>query len=71
MGAPAYPLNLIGDFGGGALYLAVGLLAAMLEAAKSGKGQIVDAAMVDGAASMMTTFYGMLAAGIWDRTTGQ
>ena len=63
--APAYPLNLIGDFGGGALYLATGLLAAMLEAAKSGKGQIVDAAMVDGAASMMTTFYGLLAAGIW------
>ena len=63
--APAYPLNLIGDFGGGALYLAMGLLAALLEAAKSGKGQIVDAAMVDGAASMMTTFYGLLAAGIW------
>ena len=63
--APSYPLNLIGDFGGGALYLAVGLLAAMLEAAKSGKGQIVDAAMVDGAASMMTTFYGLFAAGIW------
>ena len=69
-GAPAYPLNLIGDFGGGALYLAVGLLAAMLEAAKSGKGQIVDAAMVDGAASMMTTFYGMLAAGIWIEQRG-
>ena len=63
--APAYPLNLIGDFGGGALYLATGLLAAMLETAKSGKGQVVDAAMVDGAASMMTTFYGLLAAGIW------
>ena len=63
--APAYPLNLVGDFGGGALYLAMGLLAAMLEAARSGKGQVVDAAMVDGAASMMTTFYGLLAAGIW------
>ena len=63
--APAYPLNLIGDFGGGALYLAMGLLAAMLDAAKSGKGQVVDAAMVDGAASMMTTFYGLLAAGLW------
>ena len=62
---PAYPLNLIGDFGGGALYLAMGLLAALLETVKSGKGQIVDAAMVDGAASMMTTFYGLLAAGIW------
>ena len=68
--APAYPLNLIGDFGGGALYLAMGLLAAILEAVKSGKGQIVDAAMVDGAASMMTTFYGMLAAGIWKEQRG-
>ena len=67
---PAYPLNLIGDFGGGALYLAMGLLAAMLESAKSGKGQVVDAAMVDGAASMMTTFYGLLAAGIWKEQRG-
>ena len=56
---------MIGDFGGGALYLAMGLLAAMLEVVKSGKGQVVDAAMVDGAASMMTTFYGLLAAGTW------
>ena len=63
--APAYPLNLVGDFGGGALYLAMGLLAAMLETVKSGRGQVVDAAMVDGAASMMTTFYGLLAAGLW------
>ena len=68
--APAYPLNLIGDFGGGALYLAMGLLAAMLETVKSGKGQIVDAAMVDGAASMMTTFYGLLAAGLWKEQRG-
>ena len=67
---PAYPLNLIGDFGGGALYLAMGLLAAMLETVKSGKGQIVDAAMVDGAASMMTTFYGLLAAGLWKEQRG-
>lgn len=62
---PALPLNLVGDFGGGALYLAVGLLAAMLEAARSGKGQVVDAAMVDGSASMMTMFYGLLAGGLW------
>ena len=68
--APAYPLNLIGDFGGGALYLAMGMLAAMLEAVKSGKGQVVDAAMVDGAASMMTTFYGLLAAGLWKEQRG-
>ena len=68
--APAYPLNLIGDFGGGALYLAMGMLAAMLEAAKSGQGQVVDTAMVDGAASMMTAFYGLLAAGLWKEQRG-
>ena len=62
---PPLPLNLVGDFGGGALYLAVGMLAAMLEATRSGKGQVVDAAMVDGVASMMTLFYGLLAGGMW------
>ena len=63
--APPVPLNLIGDFGGGALYLAMGMLAAMLEAGKSGRGQIVDAAMVDGVASMLTMFYGLMAGGLW------
>lgn len=68
---PPVPLNLIGDFGGGALYLAVGMLAAMLEAGKSGKGQVVDAAMVDGVASMLTLFYGLMACGMWsDRRQG-
>ena len=62
---PPIPLNLIGDFGGGALYLAMGLLAAMLEAQRSGKGQVVDAAMVDGAASLLTLFHGLLAEGRW------
>jgi alpha-methylacyl-CoA racemase len=62
---PPIPLNLIGDFGGGGIYLAMGLLAAMLEASRSGKGQVVDAAMVDGVASMMTLFYGLLAGGMW------
>ena len=62
---PPIPLNLIGDFGGGALYLAMGLLAAMLEAQRSGRGQVVDAAMVDGAASMLTLFHGLLANGRW------
>jgi len=62
---PPIPLNLIGDFGGGALYLAMGMLAAMLEATRSGKGQVVDAAMVDGVASMMTMFYGLMAGGMW------
>ncbi len=63
---PPIPLNLIGDFGGGALYLAMGMLAAMLETTRSGKGQIVDAAIVDGVASMMTMFYGLMAGGMWN-----
>jgi alpha-methylacyl-CoA racemase len=62
---PVPPLNLVGDFGGGALYLALGIVAGMLEAEKSGKGQVVDAAIVDGAASLMTLFYGMHASGMW------
>jgi alpha-methylacyl-CoA racemase len=62
---PPVPLNLIGDFGGGALYLAMGLLAALLEASRSGQGQVVDAAMVDGTASLMTLFYGLAAGGMW------
>ena len=60
------PLNLVGDYGGGALYLAFGLLAGILEAKSSGKGQVVDCAMVDGAASLMTMFYSMRAAGVWN-----
>ena len=56
---PVPPLNLVGDFGGGALYLVVGVLAALLEASKSGKGQVVDAAMCDGAASLMSMFFDM------------
>ena len=62
---PVPPLNLVGDFGGGALYLVVGVLAALLEAKKSGKGQVVDAAMCDGAASLMSMFFDMAAAGRW------
>jgi alpha-methylacyl-CoA racemase len=61
---PPPPLSLIGDFGGGALYLAFGLLCALLEAKGSGQGQVVDAAIVDGAASLMTVFYGLHAAGL-------
>ncbi|MYG12048.1 MAG: CoA transferase [Gammaproteobacteria bacterium] len=67
---PPVPLNLIGDFGGGGLYLALGMLAALLEAQRSGQGQVVDAAMVDGTASMMTLFYGMLAGGLWQDRRG-
>ncbi|WP_372013118.1 CaiB/BaiF CoA transferase family protein [Tistrella mobilis] len=63
---PVPPLNLVGDFGGGALYLAFGLMAALIEAGRSGKGQVVDATMIDGAASLMTMMYGMAAAGSWD-----
>src|SRR5258708_16112900 len=59
------PLNLVGDFGGGALYVVVGVLAALLEASKSGKGQVVVAAMCDGAASLMSMFFDMAAAGRW------
>ena len=62
---PVPPLNLVGDFGGGALYLVVGVLAALLEAKKSGKGQVVDAAMCDGAVSLMSMFFDMTAMGRW------
>lgn len=62
---PAPPLNLVGDFGGGALYLAMGVLAALHEAQRSGKGQVVDAAITDGAASMMAMMYGLRASGLW------
>jgi alpha-methylacyl-CoA racemase len=62
---PVPPLNLVGDFGGGALYVVVGVLAALLEASKSGKGQVVDAAMCDGAASLMSMFFDMTAMGRW------
>ncbi len=62
---PAPPLNLVGDFGGGALYLAFGLLAGILRARDSGRGQVIDCAMTDGAASLMAMFYGLKAAGLW------
>jgi alpha-methylacyl-CoA racemase len=62
---PVPPLNLVGDFGGGALYIVVGVLAALLEARTSGKGQVVDAAMCDGAASLMSMFFDLSAADRW------
>lgn len=69
-GPPVVPLNLIGDFGGGGLYLAMGLLAGIIEARVSGKGQVIDCAMTEGAASLMTMFYGMKAMGRWNDERG-
>jgi alpha-methylacyl-CoA racemase len=65
-GPPSIPLNLLADFGGGGVYLALGLLAALVEARRSGAGQVVDAAMVDGLGSLLTNQYGYLASGRWE-----
>ena len=62
---PTIPLNLVADLGGGALYMAFGLLAAVMSARDTGKGQVVDAAIIDGVSSMLTTFRGFSAAGDW------
>ena len=70
-GPPVPALNLIGDFGGGGLYLAFGMVCGLLEAHRSGKGQVVDAAMTDGSASLMTMVYGMFAAGAWEDERGR
>jgi len=67
---PSPPLVLTGDFGGGALYLALGLLSGIIEARSSGHGQVVDAAMVDGSASLMTDYYGRYAAGLHEDERG-
>ena len=69
--APVPPLNLVGDFGGGALYLAMGICAALVETASSGKGQVIDCAMTDGATSLMSMFYGMKASGMWSTDRAQ
>src|SRR4030095_9890208 len=60
---PTPPLSLVAYYGGGALYLVIGILAALLEARQSGKGQVVDAAMVDGVGSLMTPLFGLQAGG--------
>jgi alpha-methylacyl-CoA racemase len=62
---PVPPLNLVGDYGGGAMFLAFGVVCALLEAQRSGQGQVVDAAMVDGAATLGAPTFGLLHAGIW------
>lgn len=64
--SPVPPLNLVGDYGGGGMLLAVGLLSGILEARQSGKGQVVDVAMVDGAVTLMAPFYGLFAEGRWE-----
>lgn len=69
-GPPQVPINLLGDFGGGGMYLTVGILAALLEARGSGCGQVVDAAIVDGTAHLGMMIYGMLAAGGWSTERG-
>jgi alpha-methylacyl-CoA racemase len=63
--APVPPLNLVGDYGGGGAYLGFGIACALFEARGSGKGQVVDAAMTDGASSLMAMIYGLLGAGRW------
>jgi alpha-methylacyl-CoA racemase len=68
--APVPPLNLVGDFGGGGMFLAYGVVCGLLEAQRSGQGQVVDAAMVDGAATLMTMFWSMSQAGIWSEERG-
>ncbi len=69
-GPPQVPLNLVGDYGGGSLYLAVGILAAVFEARANGRGQVVDASIVDGSAHLGTVIYGMLASGGWKPERG-
>ena len=69
--APVPPLNLVGDFGGGGVYLALGVVAGLLEAQKSGKGQVIDVAMIDGASSLMAAIYGLRGAGVWNDNRGE
>jgi alpha-methylacyl-CoA racemase len=69
-GPPQVPVNLLGDFAGGSLYLVVGVLAALIEARGNGRGQVVDAAIVDGAAHLTTMLLGALAAGSWKEERG-
>lgn len=67
---PTPPINMIGDFGGGGMMLAFGMVAALLHAAKTGEGQVIDCAMTDGAATLNAMIWGFRAAGIWDDRRG-
>ncbi len=69
-GPPQVPVNYLGDYGGGAMFLAVGVLAALWEAQRSGRGQVVDAAIVDGVAVLQAMTYAMLASGTWEDERG-
>ena len=67
---PIAPLNMVGDFGGGGMLLAFGMVCALFEARKSGKGQVIDAAMIDGSAALMAMIYGLRASGFWKDERG-
>ncbi len=67
---PVPPLNLVGDYGGGSMFLVTGVLAALFERARSGRGQVVDAAMVDGIGALLQMFWGLRGAGLWSDTRG-
>lgn len=69
-GKPVPPLNLVADYGGGTMFLIAGVLAALLERSRSGKGQVVDAAMIDGASMLAAPFFGFMASGIWQDSRG-
>jgi alpha-methylacyl-CoA racemase len=67
---PIFPVNLLGDYAGGTMFALVGILAALFESRRSGQGQVVDAAMVDGTAALLTPMFGLLAAGVWKNQRG-
>ena len=69
-GQPTPPINMVGDYGGGGMLLAFGIVCGVLEARTSGKGQVIDAAMVDGAATLMAAIWGMKASGLWQEELG-
>ncbi len=69
-GKPVVPLNLVGDFGGGGMFLAYGMVCALLEASRSATGQVVDAAMVDGASTLMAMMYAAFQSGFWSNDRG-